>query len=241
MKRIYCEACESNDLVKQGELFVCEACGCKYSLAEAQKQVVEPAHLPPLDKRIVDTALKFRDDELAKSPSKKEADIQKICDELRAGMGSENITTLFKVRTSTDYEGSPCAPYFFECMPHCDYPCAQELLAEGLQNAASFKSCMYELRARVMPKPKQGLLEMKKAFYAREKELLRNAEIRLNNALEEAGVVPANPLYVELVIGKFLVCSYIRLSVATCQKILTQANIKQIFTQAEELYKKGGN
>ncbi len=41
MKRLTCEMCGSNDLVKQDGFFVCESCGCKYSVEEAKKLMVE--------------------------------------------------------------------------------------------------------------------------------------------------------------------------------------------------------
>lgn len=41
MKRLSCEVCGSNDLIKQDGVFVCEACGCKYSLDEVRKMMVE--------------------------------------------------------------------------------------------------------------------------------------------------------------------------------------------------------
>ena len=44
MNRITCEVCGSNDVLKQESVFVCEACGCKYSLEEVKKLVVEIAN-----------------------------------------------------------------------------------------------------------------------------------------------------------------------------------------------------
>lgn len=41
MKRLTCEMCGSNDLVKQEGVFVCQHCGCKYSVEEARKMMVE--------------------------------------------------------------------------------------------------------------------------------------------------------------------------------------------------------
>ena len=41
MKRLTCEMCGSTDLVKQDGVFVCQSCGCKYSLEEARKMMVE--------------------------------------------------------------------------------------------------------------------------------------------------------------------------------------------------------
>ena len=32
MKRLTCEMCGSTDLIKQDGVFVCQTCGCKYSL-----------------------------------------------------------------------------------------------------------------------------------------------------------------------------------------------------------------
>ena len=41
MKQIVCEMCGSNNLIKQDGVFVCQTCGCKYSLEEAKKMMVE--------------------------------------------------------------------------------------------------------------------------------------------------------------------------------------------------------
>lgn len=41
MKKLMCEMCGSTDLVKQDSVFVCQACGCKYSVEEARKMMME--------------------------------------------------------------------------------------------------------------------------------------------------------------------------------------------------------
>lgn len=41
MKQLVCEMCGSTDLVKQDGVFVCQTCGCKYSVEEAKKMMVE--------------------------------------------------------------------------------------------------------------------------------------------------------------------------------------------------------
>jgi len=41
MYRISCEVCKSNDIIKQGDVFICEHCRCKYSAEAIKKQVVE--------------------------------------------------------------------------------------------------------------------------------------------------------------------------------------------------------
>ena len=41
MKRLTCEMCGSTDLIKQDSVFVCQTCGCKYSIEEARKMMVE--------------------------------------------------------------------------------------------------------------------------------------------------------------------------------------------------------
>ena len=41
MKRLMCEVCGSVDLIKQDGVFVCQACGCKYSIEEVRKMIVE--------------------------------------------------------------------------------------------------------------------------------------------------------------------------------------------------------
>ena len=41
MKRIVCELCGGNNLIKEEGAFVCQDCGCKYSLDEARKLMVD--------------------------------------------------------------------------------------------------------------------------------------------------------------------------------------------------------
>lgn len=41
MKRLTCEMCGSTDLVKRDGVFVCQSCGCKYSIEEAKKMMIE--------------------------------------------------------------------------------------------------------------------------------------------------------------------------------------------------------
>ena len=41
MKQLTCEMCGSTDLVKQDGVFVCQTCGCKYSIEEAKKMMID--------------------------------------------------------------------------------------------------------------------------------------------------------------------------------------------------------
>lgn len=41
MKQLICEMCGSKDLLKQDGVFVCQSCGCKYSVEEARKMMIE--------------------------------------------------------------------------------------------------------------------------------------------------------------------------------------------------------
>lgn len=41
MKQLTCEMCGSTDLMKQDGVFVCQSCGCKYSVEEAKKMMIE--------------------------------------------------------------------------------------------------------------------------------------------------------------------------------------------------------
>jgi len=41
MKKIKCEMCGSTDLLKQDGVFVCQYCGCKYSVEEVKKMMIE--------------------------------------------------------------------------------------------------------------------------------------------------------------------------------------------------------
>ena len=41
MKAMKCEMCNSNDIVKEGEFYVCQSCGTKYTVEAAKKLIVE--------------------------------------------------------------------------------------------------------------------------------------------------------------------------------------------------------
>jgi hypothetical protein len=41
MKQLMCEMCCSTDILKQDGVFVCQACGCKYSVEEAKRMMIE--------------------------------------------------------------------------------------------------------------------------------------------------------------------------------------------------------
>ena len=41
MKKIVWEMCESTDFIKEDGLFACQGCGCKYSMEEAKKMMIE--------------------------------------------------------------------------------------------------------------------------------------------------------------------------------------------------------
>lgn len=41
MKQLTCEMCGSTDLIKDDGVFVCQSCGCKYSVEEAKRMMIE--------------------------------------------------------------------------------------------------------------------------------------------------------------------------------------------------------
>lgn len=41
MKQLTCEMCGSTDLMKQDGVFICQSCGCKYSVEEAKRMMIE--------------------------------------------------------------------------------------------------------------------------------------------------------------------------------------------------------
>lgn len=43
MKQLTCEMCGSTDIIKQDGVFLCQSCGCKYSVEEAKKMMLEGA------------------------------------------------------------------------------------------------------------------------------------------------------------------------------------------------------
>ena len=50
MGKLKCEMCNSNDFVKENGFFVCQSCGCKYSLEEARKLMNESVSTPNTNK-----------------------------------------------------------------------------------------------------------------------------------------------------------------------------------------------
>lgn len=41
MKQLTCEMCGGTDLIKDGGVFVCQTCGCKYTIEEAKRMMIE--------------------------------------------------------------------------------------------------------------------------------------------------------------------------------------------------------
>lgn len=41
MKQLTCEMCGGTDLIKDGGVFICQTCGCKYSVEEAKRMMIE--------------------------------------------------------------------------------------------------------------------------------------------------------------------------------------------------------
>lgn len=41
MKKLTCEMCGSTELMKDGGVFICQVCGCKYSVEEAKRMMIE--------------------------------------------------------------------------------------------------------------------------------------------------------------------------------------------------------
>ena len=174
MNRIFCEVCNSNDLIKQDGVFVCQSCGTKYSLEEIKKQLVEiagPVQVVGVDnadtlynraldwlnlqnnaKAIevlkdmtekypgdirgwsklarlkpemysIDNAVRLGDVTLradlavmeAEKTRRAEAAAQAACDAIRNGQGTS-------------------LPYMYK-----NYPCVQQLLKEGEENADFYK------------------------------------------------------------------------------------------------------
>lgn len=58
MKQLTCEMCGSTDLMKQDGVFVCQSCGCKYSVEEARKMMVEGTVEVTGTVRVDDSAVK---------------------------------------------------------------------------------------------------------------------------------------------------------------------------------------
>ena len=73
MKAMVCEMCNSNDLLKQDGMFVCQSCGTKYSVEEAKKLMVEGVvKIDTSDelKNLYQIARRARDDENSENAAK---------------------------------------------------------------------------------------------------------------------------------------------------------------------------
>lgn len=117
MKQLTCEMCGSNDLIKQDGVFVCQSCGCKYSVEEAKKMMVEVNGTVKIDNseqtaNYTSIALSALDNEEYKECLKycnkaleynlKDRDVLKIKAECYERMGKEEefIDTLRKISES---------------------------------------------------------------------------------------------------------------------------------------------
>lgn len=56
MKQLTCEVCGSNDLIKQDGVFVCQVCGCKYSLEEVRKMLLGDNAAAPAAPKVDNTS-----------------------------------------------------------------------------------------------------------------------------------------------------------------------------------------
>ncbi len=88
MKRLTCEMCGSNELVKNEGLFVCQSCGTKYTVEEARKLLVE-----------VDGVVNVQVDRSAEMDNR----LQNAVAEYNAGH-HERAITLFNDVLNIDYE-----------------------------------------------------------------------------------------------------------------------------------------
>jgi len=175
-------------MLKQDSVFVCEACGCKYSLEEVKKLVakvdgmddadalynraldwlklqneskaVETLEImvekypgdkrgwqklaltvdAPNNKTYMETAMKFFDDAdfiktIEEDRIERNRVAMAICDEIRKGGGVEWIEKIVDITTRT-YGEIQDVPV--QAKPQFDFPCVNDLLSEGKENAATF-------------------------------------------------------------------------------------------------------
>ena len=97
MKQLTCEMCGSTDLIKQDGVFVCQSCGCKYSVEEAKKMMIEgTVDVSGSTVRIDNSAeIKYLNDKLNRSVEIKDYDsMSRISDELLR-INKDNPDALF--------------------------------------------------------------------------------------------------------------------------------------------------
>ena len=49
---VRCEACGGNDLVKNGDFYVCEYCGCKYTVEDIRTQIINHTNVTNVNNNI---------------------------------------------------------------------------------------------------------------------------------------------------------------------------------------------
>jgi transcription initiation factor TFIIIB Brf1 subunit/transcription initiation factor TFIIB len=81
MKKIVCEMCEGMDFVKSDGMFVCQECGCKYTVEEARKLMVEVSDDAPEAEEVA-TAVETETEEFpphtADSPNRISVTVDKV-------------------------------------------------------------------------------------------------------------------------------------------------------------------
>ena len=65
MKALTCEMCGSTNLIKEGGVFVCQSCGCKYTVEEAKKLQDTSDAISEADRQISQNRFKQYTQELA--------------------------------------------------------------------------------------------------------------------------------------------------------------------------------
>ncbi len=82
MGRIICEICGNEDLIKQDDVFVCQNCGCKYSIDSIRKMITDnkntSAESPSFSKPKTDDLIELAEKEIA---SQNYRDAEKFCDQ----------------------------------------------------------------------------------------------------------------------------------------------------------------
>lgn len=151
MKQLTCEMCRSTDIMKDGGVFVCQTCGCKYSLEEARKMMVEGTVEVQGVVQVANTAQISNLMNMAKNAfdSKNYAKAEEFCDQIIAMDDKHYDAWMLKGR-AINYQINAKNPRILEVY-NCIMTCYRildkdmdesEMLLKKLEIARALKECI---------------------------------------------------------------------------------------------------
>lgn len=123
MKPLVCEMCNSNDLIKIDGVFVCQFCGCKYSVEEARKLMgtVAVEGINTYDQELNRGATFYKQGEKAKAMEVFDALIDKYPDRVDAYKRLIRVLTNSYFLTDSRFEDLHEADTYYLSIPNMNY------------------------------------------------------------------------------------------------------------------------